>query len=93
MSRFTSPAIYLAGAATPSEPGTRERVDGCQNAPERSNGAVSECAGRGFSFVPLPGVTGEGVPTLPRVYVPDIDVWRTVKAAAWIRSGAGIGSP
>ena len=30
---------------------------------------------------------------LPRVYVPDIDVWRTVKAAAWIRSGAGIGSP
>ena len=30
---------------------------------------------------------------LPRVYVADIDVWRTVKAAAWIRSGASIGSP
>jgi hypothetical protein len=34
----------------------------------------------------------DGVP-LPGVYVSDIDVWRTVKAAAWIWSGARIGSP
>src|ERR1700720_1129873 len=31
--------------------------------------------------------------SLSRVYVSDIDVWRTVKTAAWIRSGAGIRSP
>jgi len=35
---------------------------------------------------------GGGLSDPLRVYVSDIDVWRTVKAAARVRSGAGIGA-
>src|ERR1700731_4881362 len=48
-----------------------------QPAPPRVRGAIPPC----------------GHLSLSRVYVSDIDVWRTVETAAWIRSGAGIRSP
>jgi hypothetical protein len=45
------------------------------------------------TFQVRPIVTREGVSSLIGVYASDIDVWGTVKPAAWVRSCAGIRSP